>query len=94
MAKKGDLAARLIELGHDPLIAMVRIANAAETSNNLVLAAKVNGDLLEYIAPKLKSVEVSLDPDTLDALTPEQRRDRIRELVAQVGGIPAVPTSH
>lgn len=94
MAKKGDLAARLLELGHDPLLAMVRIAGLAEASNNLVLAAKVNGDLLEYIAPKLKSIEVSLDDDTLNALTPEQRRDRIRELVAQVGGIPALPTAH
>lgn len=88
-----NIGDRLAALGHDPVEAMVRVAKAAEDSGNLPLAAKVNSDLMEYTAPKLKSIEVSLDPDTLDGLlTPEQRRARIRELANQVGLPVAAPT--
>lgn len=90
--KRVNIADRLAELGHDPVINLVRIAGVAEASGNLALAAKVNSDLLEYTAPKLKMVEYEIGDNLADALmTPEQRRARIRELNAQVHVIPQVP---
>lgn len=92
MGKRVNIAERLAELGHDPVVNLVRIAAAAEASNNLALAARVNAELLEYTAPKLKMVEYEIGDNLADALmTPEQRRARIRELNAQVHVIPQVP---
>lgn len=86
MGKKHvNVAERLKELGYDPLEGMVRIAALAEQTGNLPLAGKIAGDLLEYTAPKLKSIEIELGEETLEALTPEQRRSRIRELAGRVG---------
>lgn len=85
MAKRVDIAERLKELDCDPVAGMVRIAKAAEDNKNLPLAAKILGDLLEYTAPKLKSVEHSIGPETMDFLDRQQRLARIRELYAQVG---------
>lgn len=87
--KRINIADRLKELGHDPLETLIRVSQAAESAGNLALVAKVNGDLLEYTAPKLKAVEHSLSEDTLEALmTPEQRRRRILDLTGQLGLLP------
>lgn len=85
MGKRIDIAERLKELGFDPVEGMVRIAKAAEEKNPK-LAAKIMADLLEYTAPKLKSMELSIDPDTRDFLKDRQQRlERIRTLARQVG---------
>lgn len=90
--KRVNIADRLAKLGHDPVTNLVRIATAAESAGNLALAAKVNADLLEYTAPKLKMVEYEIGDNLADAMmTPEQRRARIRELNAQTHVIPIVP---
>lgn len=78
-----DIAERLKQLGQDPVEAMVRLARRAEESGNLALAAKIHSDLLEYTAPKLKSMEVSIEPDTMEFLTKEARRQRIAQLLEQ-----------
>lgn len=89
MAKRVSIADRLKELGHDPVLNLVRIATTAESAGNLALAAKANAELLEYCAPKLKAVEHDISDDLKDLLvTPEQRRARIRELASQVGMLP------
>jgi ABC-type antimicrobial peptide transport system ATPase subunit len=92
MGKKVSIADRLEKLGHDPLETMIRVSAAAEAAGNLALVAKVNSDLLEYCAPKLKATEHSISPETLDALmTPEQRRERIKQLTQATGLLPRAP---
>lgn len=83
MAKRIDIAKRLEELGHDPVDAMVRIARRAEATGNLPLAAKISADLLEYTAPKLKSMEMSIEPETMQFLDRQQRLNRIADLLRQ-----------
>ena len=51
--------ARLVELGCDPLEKLVGLAKAAEDSDNINLAAKIYTDLLAYIAPKNKPIDLS-----------------------------------
>lgn len=83
--KRVEIAERLKEMGHDPVEALVKIARRAEEAGNDKLAAKINGDLLEYIAPKLKSVDFGIDEDTRDFLLEHQnRRQRILELMTQL----------
>lgn len=81
MARRIDIAKRLEELGLDPVEGMVRIASRAEASGNLPLAAKIMADLLEYTAPKLKSMEVSIEPETRDFLDRQARLDRIASIL-------------
>lgn len=81
MAKRVDIAKRLEELGLDPVEGMVRIAERAEANGNLSLAAKIMGDLLEYTAPKLKSMEVSIEPETRDFIDRQARLNRIASLL-------------
>ncbi len=88
--KRVDIAERLQQLGVDPLEAMVRIARRAEEVNNLPLAAKILGDLLEYTAPKLKSMEVKLEPETMQFLDRQSRRRRIEQLLEQTKIAPAI----
>jgi hypothetical protein len=83
MAKKVDIAERLKELGFDPVDGMVRIAKRAEQEGKLGMAAKIMGDLLEYTAPKLKSMEVSIEPETRDFLDRQARLKRIQDLIRQ-----------
>lgn len=81
MAKRVDMAKRLEELGHDPVASLVRISREAERIGARNLAAKINLGLTDFIAPKLKSVEHSLDAETRDyLLTAQQRRERILQL--------------
>lgn len=80
-----DIAARLEAMGVDPLEGMVRIAQKAEATGNLVLAAKIFGDMLEYMAPKLKTMELSLEPETMQFLDRQARQARIAQLLAQTG---------
>ena len=92
MAKRPDIAERLKSLGVDPLEGMVRIAARAEQAGNLPLAGKMYAEMMEYTAPKLKSMEMSFDPDApLVVMTPEQRRERIRELMRQTGTVVTLP---
>lgn len=81
MGKRVDIAKRLEELGVDPVEGMVRIAERAEAAGNFPLAAKILSDLLQYTAPKLKSMEVSIEPETRDFLTREARLSRITSLL-------------
>lgn len=83
MGKKVDIAERLRELGFDPVDGMVRIAKLAEAEKKYGLAAKIMGDLLEYTAPKLKSMEVSIEPETRDFLDRQARLKRIQDLIRQ-----------
>lgn len=81
MGKRVEIAERLKELGVDPVEGMARIAVAAERNGNLVLAQKTYSDLLQYCAPKLKAVEHSLAPDTMEFIARENRLARIKELL-------------
>ena len=102
MGRKVDIAQRLIELGFDPVEGMVRIAKRAEDEGKLGLAGKLMGDLLEYTAPKLKSMEVSIEPDTRDFLDRQARLARILQLIREtrvpvvVDGelVPGIPLLH
>lgn len=86
MAKRDDIAERLKAAGVDPLQGMVRIAEKAEASGNLALAGKMFAELMEYTAPKLKSMEMSFDPEApLVVMTAEERRARIAQLAVQTG---------
>lgn len=85
MAKRVDIADRLKALGVDPVEGLTRIAAKAERLGNDALAAKVYGELLQYTAPKLKTVEHAIEAGTRDFLDAQQRQQRIRELAAQTG---------
>lgn len=85
MGKRIDVAERLKDLGFDPVDTMVRIITRAEATGNLALAAKISADLLEYTAPKLKSMELGIEPETRDFLLKrEERLTRIRALARQL----------
>ena len=84
MGKKVDIAERLKELGVDPVAGMARIALQAERNGNLPLAQKTYSDLLQYCAPKLKSMEHSIAPDTQLFIERTQRLERIKELLTQL----------
>ena len=90
MGKKVDIAERLKELGCDPVEGLARIAKNAEQGGKPALAAKVYSDLLGYVAPKLKSVEHSIEPETRDFLDRQQRLARIKQLAQQTGVLGAV----
>lgn len=90
MGKKVDIAERLKELGCDPVEGLARIAAAAEANGKAELAAKVYSDLMGYTAPKLKSVEHSIEPETRDFLDRQQRLARIKQLAQQTGALGAV----
>lgn len=83
MGKRVNIAKRLEELGCDPVEGMVRIAQAAEENSNPVLAAKIYADLLEYTAPKLKAMEFSIEPETMQFLDRQARLNRIQQLVRE-----------
>lgn len=85
MAKRVDIAKRLEDLGFDPVATMVKIIAAAEEAKNHSLAGKMTAELLQYTAPKLKSIEYSVGQDTMDFLDRVTRRRRIRELLTEVG---------
>lgn len=85
MGKRIDVADRLEKMGFDPVDTMVRIITRAEQTGNLALAAKISADLLEYTAPKLKSMELGIEPETRDFLLKrEERLTRIRALARQL----------
>lgn len=84
MGKRVDIAERLKQLGVDPVEGMARIALQAERKGDLALAGKTYSDLLQYCAPKLKSVEHSIAPDTQQFLERARRLDRIKELLLQL----------
>lgn len=85
MSRTSAIAKRLEDMGVDPLENLVRIAMRAEAAGNLALAAKTWGDLMQYMAPKLKSMEVAFEPETLRYLDRQQRLTRIGQLMRQVG---------
>ena len=49
---------RLKELKCDPIEGMVNIANMSMESKDYELAAKMYKELAQYVAPKLRSIEV------------------------------------
>lgn len=51
----------LEKMAHDPILEMVRDAQDDHTDKELRFA--INKELAQYIAPKLKAVEVSLEAD-------------------------------
>lgn len=84
MGKRIDIAERLKELGVDPVEGMARIALQAERSGDLRLAGKTYAELLQYCAPKLKSMEHSISPDTQLFIERQQRLERIKYLLQQM----------
>lgn len=84
MGKRIDIAERLKELGVDPVEGMARIALQSERSGDLRLAAKTYAELLQYCAPKLKSMEHSISQDTQLFLERQQRLERIKTLLTQL----------
>jgi hypothetical protein len=60
---------RLEELDCDPIEQLVIIAKEAKESKDLQLAATVYKELAQYIAPKLKSMELTKTGETSEALT-------------------------
>lgn len=88
MRAKGDIAKRLEAMGVDPLEGLVRIARRAEDTGNDVLAAKILGDILSYTAPKLKSMEVSIEPQTQQFLERQARLQRIQQLLTETKLLP------
>lgn len=54
-----ELREQLAALNCDPLEATVRIARRAEKKGNLELAGRLYAELLQYVAPKRKAVEIS-----------------------------------
>lgn len=84
-ASTNAMVKRLEELGVDPLESLVRIAMRAEAAGNLALAQKTWSDLMAYTAPKLKSMEVSIEPGTMQFLDRQQRLNRIESLLRQIG---------
>lgn len=85
MSRQSAIAKRLEDMGVDPLENLVRIAQRAEAAGNLSLAAKTWGDLMQYMAPKLKSMEVAFEPETLRYLDRQQRLARIDQLLRLTG---------
>jgi hypothetical protein len=85
MRRRIEIADRLEKLGFDPLEGMVRIAAKAEASGNLALAAKICSDMLQYMAPKLKTMELSLEPETMQFLDRQARQQRIKQLLMETG---------
>jgi len=55
---------RLNELNCDPVEGMVKIANLSMKSKDYELAARMYKELAQYVAPKLRSVEVKGDADS------------------------------
>jgi len=84
MGKRVEIAERLKALGVDPVEGMARIAMQAERNGNATLAAKIYGELLQYTAPKLKAVEHSIAPSTMDFIDRHARLQRIRQLTSQL----------
>ena len=84
MAKKSPLQT-LDRLGIDPIESLARIARQAEAEDDKRLAVKCYSELAQYIAPKLKSVEVSGFVDHNVMITSEQRQTRIRVLAESMG---------
>lgn len=85
MSRQSAIAKRLEDMGVDPLENLVRIASRAEAAGNLALAAKTWGDLMQYMAPKLKSMEVSIEPETMRFMDRQQRLERIEHLLRLTG---------
>lgn len=55
------VAAKLEDLGFDPITAMVEVFKEARADGELAVAAKILGDLASYVHPKLSSVETKGD---------------------------------
>ncbi len=59
--KSVDVKARLDELGCDPLEGMARIAREALDKGDRALAGQMYKELIQYVAPKRKAVEMTGD---------------------------------
>lgn len=57
--KTQDITMRLERLGFDPVKNMIEIGRQAMAEGDLKLAMDANKELLQYIAPKRKAVEVT-----------------------------------
>lgn len=58
-----ELTERLTDLGCDPLEGLAKIA--ADPSTDVVLRARVYADLLPYLYPKRKAIELSMERQNL-----------------------------
>ena len=61
--KTKEVAEILASLGHDPISAMVEIARNPKAS--LDLRGRMNAELLNYVYPRRKAIEVSSDTDNV-----------------------------
>lgn len=65
MATKRQKAQAILEdMGCNPIEALARIAMKAERDHEFVLAKDCYKDLAGFAYPKLKAVEVSVDPES------------------------------
>lgn len=55
--RTAELTQRLVELNCDPLEALVKIAN--DPATDVALRARIHAELLPYLYPKRKTVEIS-----------------------------------
>jgi hypothetical protein len=68
--KASELARnRLIELDCDPIEQLVIIAREAQARDDLQLAGAMYKELAQYIAPKLKSIELTESGEAPEPLT-------------------------
>jgi hypothetical protein len=65
--KTQEIQELLESLGHNPIEAMVQIANNPKAS--LELRGRMNAELATYVYPKRKAVELAADP-----VTPQQSK--------------------
>ncbi len=71
-----DVAERIAAMGCDPFESMVRIAQQAEESGDLGIAAMLHKELAQYCAPKRKAIEITgeLNADmTINVITGIER---------------------
>jgi len=61
--KTQDVMDKLVALKCDPIEGMAKIAKAAMKSDDFQLAGQMYRELAQYIAPKRKAVEISMDQD-------------------------------
>ena len=59
-----DVQKKLRKLNCDPIEGMVKIANMSMESNDYELAARMYKELAQYVAPKLRSMEVKGDAES------------------------------
>jgi hypothetical protein len=64
-----DIRLKLQTLGCDPIEAMARIAMKAEVDGETEIALRAYKELAQYVAPKLRAIEVTEDRGETEPMT-------------------------